>query len=107
MREDQVEAKNITIYTFSKQINNSENQINKVTNLTINDIGNGLINGVTNFTIDNIVNNIINKVSKLTINNVRNNSNGATPSDVQVQFADDSSGISHQTLLSGRMIGIR
>ena len=68
-----MEAKNITIYTFSKQINNSENQINKVTNLTINDIGNGLINGVTNFTIDNIVNNIINKVSKLTINDVRNN----------------------------------
>ena len=30
-----------------------------------------------------------------------------TTSDVQVQFAGDSAGVSHQNLLSGPMIGIR
>ena len=50
---------------------------------------------------------LINKLTNLTINDIWNNSNRATTSDVQVQFASDPSIISHQNLLSGRVIGIR
>ena len=106
MREDQVEAKNATLYTFVPQRNNSDNIINKVANLTINDIRNNIINKVANFKINNIVNNLINKVSNLTINDVVNDSNRAIASDLQLQFAADSVRISHHNLLSGRMIGI-
>ena len=107
MREDQVEAKNTTLYTFVPQRNNSDNIINKVANLTINDIRNNIINKVANFKINNIVNNLINKVSNLTINDVVNDSNRATAGDVQVQFSGDLAGIYHQNLLSIREIGIR
>ena len=81
--------------------------INKNKNLTINDGGNNPINKVANFTINNDKNNLINKFANLTINNVGNGSNGATTSDIQVQFAGDSAEIYHQNLLSRRMIGIR
>ena len=50
---------------------------------------------------------MIDKVANLTINNVRNDSNRATVSDIQVQCAGNSAGISHQNLLSRQMIGIR
>ena len=43
----------------------------------------------------------------MTINDFRNDSNRATTSDVQVQFVDNSEGISHQNLLRERMIDIR
>ena len=66
-----------------------------------------------NFTVDTLItqinesDNIINKVANWTINDTGNYSNGATASDVPVQFAGNSAVIYHQTLLSGRMIGIR
>ena len=58
-------------------------------------------------TIHDVGKNLIDKVKNLTINNVGNNSNGATVSDVQVQFAGDSARIYHQKLLNVWMIGIR
>ena len=84
--EDQAEANNVTVDTVSTQRKNSEDLINKVTNLTINDAENNLINKVANLTINNVGNNIINKVANLTINDIRNYSNRATASGVQVQF---------------------
>ena len=58
-------------------------------------------------TINGIGKNPIEKVANLTINDVRTYLNGATVSDVQIQFAGDSDRISHQKLLSGGIIGIR
>ena len=92
---------------FSPKRNKSENLINKVANLTINDAENNLINEFANLTINDTGNNIINKSANLTINNVGNDSKGATARDLQVQFAGNSARIFHQNLLSGRMIGIR
>ena len=43
----------------------------------------------------------------MTINGVGNDLDGVNASDVQVQFAGDPAGISHQNLLSSRKIGIR
>ena len=58
-------------------------------------------------TIYDVENDLINKVVNLTTNEVGNDSNGATKSDVQIQFAVDSAGISQQKLLIDRMIWIR
>ena len=66
-----------------------------------------MIDKVENFTIKYDGKNLINKVSNLTINNIRNHSNGANTSDAQVQFAVNLAVISHQNLLSVRMIWIR
>ena len=49
---------------------------------------------------------MIHKVAKMTINSVRNNTNQANASGVQVQFADNPAGKTHQNLLISRMIGI-
>ena len=73
MLEDQSEANNVTVDAFSSWRNKSEDLIDKVANLTINDV----------------VNNLINKVANLIRKNVRNDSHRATPSDVQVQFVGD------------------
>ena len=56
MLEDQVEANNIIVDTFSPQRNKSKDMIYKVTNLTINNSGNNLIDKVENLTIKNVVN---------------------------------------------------
>ena len=66
-----------------------------------------MINKVENLTINDVRKNMINKVANLTINDAKNNSNRATASDSQFQFAGDSAGISHKNLLSEPMIGIR
>ena len=67
-----------------------------------------LVNKVVNFKISNEVrNNMIDKFANMTINDVGNNLNGANAIDVQVQFAGDPIGNSHQNLLSSRKIGIR
>ena len=50
---------------------------------------------------------MIKKVANLKINYTRNYSNRLTTIDVQVQIAGDSTGTSHQNLLSGWMIGKR
>ena len=105
--EHQVEENNVAVDMFSPQRNKSDNLIDKVQNLTINNVGNDLIEKVANLTINDIGNNLIDKVTNLTINGVGNDSNRAIASDVQVQFLGDSAGISHQNLFSGRMIGIR
>ena len=80
--------------------------IEKLDNLTINDVGNELIDKFANLAINDIRNNLINKVANLTINDVVNDSNRAIASDLQLQFAADSVRISHHNLLRGRMIGI-
>ena len=74
--------------------------------MTINDARNDLINKVTNLTINYAGNDLIGKVAKLTINDAGNDVSRVIASDVQVQFAGNSAGISHQNLLSGRMIRI-
>ena len=99
--EYQSEANNFTVDTFSPQINESDNLIKEVINLTINEVRNNLIDKVANLTIINFGNNLIKKVANFAIDYVRNNSNGATASDVQVQFVGNSAGISHQNLLGG------
>ena len=58
-------------------------------------------------TIHDIVNNLIRNVENLTIDNVGNDSDKAPESDLQVQFAGFSAGISHQNLLIKRAIGTR
>ena len=83
------------------------NLIDKVTNLIINKVGNYLIEKVANLTINNVGNILIKKSANLTINNTGNDSNIANASDLQVQFVGNSAGISHQNLLSRRMIGIQ
>ena len=75
--------------------------------MRINDVVNDLIEKVSALTINGVGKNLIDKVVKLKTSNVGKNSNRETVSDIQVQFAGDSAGISHQNLLSGRMIGIR
>ena len=50
---------------------------------------------------------MIHKVAKMTINSVRNNTNQANASGVQVQFADNPAGKTHQNLFSSQMIGIQ
>ena len=50
--EQQAEANNAGVYKFSSMINESENLINKVEILTINDVGNYLINKVANMMIN-------------------------------------------------------
>ena len=47
---------------------------------------------------------MISKVTNMTIKDTRNNLNQANASDVQVQFADNPAGKTHQNLLSIRMI---
>ena len=80
--EDQAEAKNTTVDTFSPQRNKSESLINEVKNLTKNDVKNNLINNFANLKINDVGNNLINKVTNSTINNVGNDSNRVTASDV-------------------------
>ena len=94
--------------TFSTQINKSENLIEKVANLTINnEVGNDLIEKVVNFTINNeVANNLIDKVTNMTIKNVGNDLNGENASDLQVQFAGNTGTIPHQNLLSIQKIVI-
>ena len=90
--EEQVEANNVTVYTFSPQINESEDMITKVANSTIsNELGNDLIH----------------KVANMTIKNARNDLNGANIGDVQVQFLGNPAGKFHQNLLSSQKIRIR
>ena len=107
MREERGETHNVTVNTFSPKINKNENIINEWSNLTIDDVGSDIINEVANLTINNVRNYLINKVANLIIKNFRNDSNRANTSDIQVQFAGDPSGISDQSLLSGRTVGIR
>ena len=90
--EEQVEANNVTVYTFSPQINESEDLITKVANATIsNELGNDLIH----------------KVANMTIKNARNDLNGANTGDVRVQFLGNPAGKFHQNLLSSQKIRIR
>ena len=104
--EEQAKADNITVDTFSTHRNKGEYLIDKVANLTINDVRNDMIEKVANLTITDVKNNLMNKVANLPINNIRRDSNRATVSDVQVQFTGNSAIIFHQNLLSRRMIGI-
>ena len=50
---------------------------------------------------------LMNELANWTKNAFRNDSNGATASDLQVQFAGDLSEVSHQNLLRGWVIGMR
>ena len=52
MREEEAESNNVTVDIFSPQINNSEDLIDKVTNLTINDVKNDMIDKFTSFTVN-------------------------------------------------------
>ena len=60
MREEEVEANNVTVDTFSPQRENSNNSdnskklINAVANMTINDVRNDLVDKVGNLTINNV-----------------------------------------------------
>ena len=73
--EEQAEENNVTVGNFSPQRNESDNIINKVANLTINDVRNNLINKVSKLTINDVRNDRINKVENLTIKGVGNDSN--------------------------------
>ena len=84
MLEEQEERNKVTADTFSAQ-KKSEGLINKVANLTINDVGNDLIKKVENLTINDAGNNMIEKVAKLKINNIGNDSKRAITSDVKFQ----------------------
>ena len=94
MKEEDVEAinnaNNITVDKFSQQRENlnaifaSEN-LNELENL------NAIVNAVPNMIINGIVYDL----------------NGATASDVQVKFLSNPYEITHQNLLSSRMIGIQ
>ena len=86
--EENAEANNVTFDAFVPHRNKSDNIFNKIANFPISDVRNDTIN----------------KVGNLSINNVRNDSNGSTVSDVKVKFAIDSARISHQNLLSVRLI---
>ena len=70
MLEDQAEANNAIFIMFVPQRNESEDLIDKVVNLKINNVGNDLIEKFTNLTINVVENNQIGKVANLTINNV-------------------------------------
>ena len=52
MLEEKTEANNGTVDTFSPQRSESENIINKVKNLTINDVGNDMIDKVADLKIN-------------------------------------------------------
>ena len=78
MVDEESEADNVTVDMLSPQRNRSDN-----------------------------LNDLINELTSLTINDVGKYSNGATMSDLQVQFSGDPSGFSHQNLLSDRVIGTR
>ena len=104
--EEQSEANNVTVDMLSPQRNKTEDLIDKVENLVINNIGNYLIEKFATSTINYTGNNLINKVTSLTISDVRNHLNRSNGSDTQVQFAGDSAGIFHQNLFSRRMISI-
>ena len=104
-----MKSNNATVDTFSQQIKNSEDLIDKVANLTINNkVVNDMIKIVSNLIINNKVrNDVIDKFKNMTINDVGNDLNGANVSNVQVQFAGDPSVISRQFFFSSRKIGIR
>ena len=63
MLEDKSESNNSTVDTFSLHRNESWDLVNKVTNLTINDVRNNLIKKVANLKINDARNNVINKVA--------------------------------------------
>ena len=74
--------------------------------MTINDVRNNIIDKVANMTIDNSGNDLIDCVANIAINDVGDNLNQSNSGDLQVQFADDLAGKTHQNLLSSQMIGI-
>ena len=98
--EEQVESNNGTVDTLRSKRNQSEDLINKVANLKINDVVNDMIDNVANLKINNVGNNLTDKVANLTINHVRKDSNRATMSDVQVQSTGDLARISHMCTVS-------
>ena len=87
-------------------INESENIINELESLTINNVGNDMINKFASMTIDDSGNYLISCVTNMTINDARNDLNQANASDTQVQIADNPAGKTHQNLLISRMIRI-
>ena len=105
--EGKSEANNVTVDTFSPMRNYSENLIKKVENLIINDAGNDLIDNVMNMKINGTGKNMIGCVANKTINETRNDIDRSNMSDVQVQFASDPAGKTHQNLLSIQKIRIR
>ena len=74
--------------TFSKHRNESENPINKVENLTRNNVRNNLINKVANLTTNEVENGLINKVSNLTINYIKTIQMDQTTSDIITDTRD-------------------
>ena len=81
MLKEKQEANNVTVDTFSTQINGSEDLIGGIANITINNIRNNLISCVINMTIKDAGNALI----------------GGNASDIQVQFAGNQAGKTHQT----------
>ena len=69
-----MEANNVTVDTFmgSPMKNNSENIINEVEHLTINDVRINLINKVSNMTGNDSRNDMIGFIVNMTINYIRN-----------------------------------
>ena len=76
----------------SSMRNKRDNLINKVENLTINNVGNNLIKKVPNMTIDNAGNYLIFCITDMKLNNARKNLNQEDASDAQIQFSDDPAG---------------
>ena len=104
------EANNVTVDMFIgiPMKNKSEDLINAVDILTINMVRNDLINKVVNLTINiRNENNLIGCVANMTRNDVVNYINKADLSYLQFQFVDSPPGITRQSLLISRMIGIR
>ena len=94
--EKRAESNNVTVDTFSPIIKESDNIINKVENLTINDVQNCLLNKAKNLTLNNIRNDLIGWVENLTINDAGNNINRSNTIDVQIQLVGDLARKTHQ-----------
>ena len=104
-----VESNNVTFDTFmvNPMRNQSDNIINGVKILKTNNVRNDLIEKVVNIKIKVTRKYLIGCIENLTINDSGNNFNRENVSEIQVQFADDPDGKTHQNLFSSRMIDIR
>ena len=104
-----VESNNVTFDTFmvNPMRNQSDNIINGVKILKTKNVGNDLIEKIVNITIKVTRKYLIGCIENLTINDSGNNFNRENVSEIQVQFADDPDGKTHQNLFSSRMIDIQ
>ena len=103
------ESNNVTFDTFmvNPMRNQSDNIINGVKILKTNNVRNDLIEKVVNIKIKVTRKYLIGCIENLTINDSGKNFNRENVSEIQVQFADDPDGKTHQNLFSSRMIDIR